>query len=117
MNSPAYGRQRGGATRPMTAGAGGPSGMMPGPGGFRRPSFAEPPATETADNKKNLQRTEFIVLFVWREPTPSDALLPQDEAPAEGAAEGGAASGGAPSGSAAPEAPPAPGRTTGKSGT
>jgi hypothetical protein len=96
--------------------SGGP-GMMSGAGGFRRPSFTEQPAAETTDNKKNLQRTEFIILFVWKEPTPSDALLPQDEAPAEGAAEGAASSGAAPTGSAAPEAPPTPGRVTGKSGT
>jgi type IV pilus assembly protein PilM len=116
MNSPVYGRQRGGATRPMVTSGGGP-GMMSGAGGFRRPSFTEQPAAETTDNKKNLQRTEFIILFVWKEPTPSDALLPQDEAPAEGAAEGAATSGAAPTGSAAPEAPPTPGRVTGKSGT
>jgi type IV pilus assembly protein PilM len=38
-----------------------------------------------ADGKKRrLTRTEFVILFVWREPTPSDQLLPED-APAAGA--------------------------------
>jgi hypothetical protein len=68
----------------------------------------EPAPTETTDNKKNLQRTEFIITFIWKEPTPSDALFPQDEAPAEGAAEGAAAGGAAPVGSAVPEAPEKP---------
>jgi type IV pilus assembly protein PilM len=35
-----------------------------------------------ADGKKpKLTRTEFVILFVWREPTPSDQLIPE-EAPA-----------------------------------
>src|SRR5262249_37326459 len=114
MMGPAYGaggRPPGGPPRPMSAGTGGPSGAtLPGFRGERR-SF-EPAAHEAADNKKNLQRTEVVVLFVWREPTQSDLLLPQDEAPAEGAAEGAAASGAAPTGSAAPEAP-APARGVG----
>lgn len=28
--------------------------------------------------KARLTRTEFVILFVWREPTPSDALLPEE---------------------------------------
>ena len=43
-----------------------------------------------ADGKRpRLTRTEFVILFVWREPTPSDLLIPE-EVPAVGA-EGGLA--------------------------
>jgi type IV pilus assembly protein PilM len=37
------------------------------------------PATEASAKRRNLTRTEFILLFIWKEPTPSDQLLPPGE--------------------------------------
>jgi hypothetical protein len=63
---------------------GGPS--APGPGGDGRPrggatSASAPGATgatggaaPASDGKALHTRTEFVILFVWIEPTPSDAL-------------------------------------------
>jgi hypothetical protein len=31
-----------------------------------------------AKTKARLTRTEFVILFIWREPTPSDQLLPEE---------------------------------------
>ncbi len=68
--------------------SGGPGGMgLPGGAGSRGGSN---PAPATVQHR----RTEFVILFIWTEPTPSDALR-------------NAAGGGAPSGSpAAPSRPP-----------
>ena len=84
--------------------------------GFRGDRSLDLAGSET-EGKKTLQRTEFIVLFVWKEPTPSDALLPQEggtestEAPADT----GGGGGGRPTGSAIPDLPPPPRVPGGKS--
>lgn len=43
------------------------------PAGLLRPPTGAPGAPDTK-NKSNLVRTEFIIMFIWREPTPSDQL-------------------------------------------
>jgi hypothetical protein len=53
------------------------AGNMPG----RQMGASNPATLPTQDSKvkKNRHvRTEFVVFFVWREPTPSDKLLPQE---------------------------------------
>ena len=85
---------------------------MPGMTGFERSNVAP----EGSKKKPNLTRTEFVILFCWREYTPSDELFKVEEAPAasaEGAggmmpsmpgappaAAGGPSAGGAPGGGA-----------------
>ena len=85
-----FGVLGGGATRPNTS-------AMPGSSRERPLDLADEP-----EGKKALKRTEFIITFVWKEPTPSDALLPQEASgeTAEGTTEGGG--GGSAGGSAAP---------------
>jgi hypothetical protein len=39
-----------------------------------------PQAATNADVKKGKPRYEFIVMFIWREPTPSDALMKSESA-------------------------------------
>ena len=58
----------------------------PGPGANRgmRPPSSPDPLAASSKGKARLSRTEFIIFFIWREPTPSDALMPDD-----GAAPGG----------------------------
>ena len=82
----------GGMTGPSMPGMGG-SGMMmpgmnrPGSGGAAMPTPDNPDGsggTSTDPNAKPkkvyLTRTEFIILFLWKEPTPSDTLLsPQED--------------------------------------
>jgi type IV pilus assembly protein PilM len=64
------------------SGRGGP-GMMPPDG---RSGGANQPSTR-ATNSFGHTRTEFIILFIWQEPTPSDQLRgPEEEAPAASAA-------------------------------
>jgi len=93
-----------------TGGMGGPGGRnMGGPGGSgRKPTLNVPgtgvpgtlsgnrggsPSTTTpADPQKAKKgshtRTEFVVLFIWREPRPSDRLLPKIPAGEQGATGG-----------------------------
>ncbi len=47
---------------------------MPG----RRPEGGFQLEKPDAKGKTRLTRTEFVILFIWREPTPSDLLLPED---------------------------------------
>jgi len=68
---------------------GGPSSRGPISSGFGQGRPLDTSASETADTKKTLLRTEFIILFVWKEPTPSDLLLPQEETTTETADAGG----------------------------
>jgi hypothetical protein len=63
--------------------------------------------TEAADGKKTLQRTEFVILFVWKEPTPSDP--PEEAAATETSSDSSAPSASGIGGSVVPEAP-TPGR-------
>jgi hypothetical protein len=70
----------------------GSRGPIGGPGQQR---LSGPSGTEETD-KKTLQRTEFIVLFCWREPTPSDKLLWGDEPTEGGDAAGTGEAGGSP---------------------
>jgi hypothetical protein len=110
----AYGSAMMGGSRRMPGmvggGPGGPGGIagMPGMAGGNRPSGAGLPALtpenpdgssgSTDPNVKGkkvyLTRTEFIILFLWKEPTPSDSLLSPQEMPAGGGygAYGGGAS-------------------------
>jgi hypothetical protein len=75
-----------------------------GEGGPDGPPGVPPGETEAKAKKSRVWRTEFIILFVWKEPTPSDALRSvTDEAPA--AAGGGGAMMPTP-----PPAAPAPAR-------
>ena len=59
---------------------GGDSPMSRG-GQSGRPDGIQMPRPE-GKAKARLTRTEFVILFVWREPTPSDLLLPEDTGPA-----------------------------------
>jgi hypothetical protein len=92
------------AWKPLTgSGGGGPGGIGPGDmanmsrgskfkGGFGvvsegsglsggAPSGTSTQAATNADLKKGKPRYEFIVMFIWREPTPSDALMKSEGAP------------------------------------
>ena len=51
-----------------------PPGMMPPGAG---PGTSGDPTAAIRD--PNIGRTEFIILFVWKEPTPSDALMSKPE--------------------------------------
>ncbi len=64
----------------MGGGDGGPGGMMTPPGGAAAGKPAQPG-----------NRTDFIVVFFWREPTPSDQYLPSpiEDAPAGGGGDAG----------------------------
>lgn len=103
---PAY--QMPGPPRIGSMGGPGPVGPM-GRGGImgRSPESA---GNETAEGKKSLQRTEFVILFVWKEPTPSDALVaPPEEAAGDNSSDSGSTpAGSGATGSAIPEAPPPP---------
>jgi hypothetical protein len=57
--------------------------------------------------KEGHQRTEFIILFIWQEPTPSDALRGIDDTSGTGGAAGGA---GGTGGSPPPAGQPSPPR-------
>lgn len=53
---------------------------MPGGGGFMRSPMPGGPGSETGEDAEKLKkarhiRTEFVILFIWREPTPSDKLM------------------------------------------
>jgi hypothetical protein len=76
----------GGGKNPMMAGRG-PMPAVPAAPGVGETAK---PAAETAAKGKH-KRTEFIILFVWNEPTPSDELMKLEE---EKAPEGGGALGG-----------------------
>jgi hypothetical protein len=75
------GGPRGGLPALPQGGSGnGPRGGLPGIGD----EPGQPMGQDTNIQRKKgvVYRTEFIILFIWKEPTPSDALLPPDEAPA-----------------------------------
>jgi type IV pilus assembly protein PilM len=107
---------------PAAGGSGSGSGGMriPSPGGGGSSPGSTPPGgmgvgesgSSEAAKRGNHDRTEFIVLFIWREPTPSDALMkPVEETPA-----GGGGLGGQPTPPTSPgqnPSPPAAGGTTG----
>ena len=101
------GTQTGSQTPPGVGGkAGGPGGVMPmgapggkmtpgpgGPGGGGtgswKPLTAETVTGTTAAPSKETtetphRRTEFVILFIWREPSPSEELLPKKKAPEGG---------------------------------
>ena len=77
--------------RGMEAGPGGPLGMTKFGRGMGRmnqmgrtgqPGASVPdqlPTDESKARKNRHVRTEFVVLFFWKEPTPSDALLPAEQ--------------------------------------
>jgi hypothetical protein len=88
----------GGATRPA--------------GGMGDTSDTTVPApAPTAAPPSRYKRTEFVILFIWREPTPSDTLLKAKPPPSEGV-DGGFGGMGGP----APPAPPAGGMGGGMGG-
>ena len=67
--------------------------MQPQP----RPGFpgeATAPKTEEPGTDKGLQRTEFVILFIWKEPTDSDNLRGLPDAGSGGASIGKPAIGG-----------------------
>lgn len=55
---------------------GGDGPMMPGGQGGRPDGIQL--SKPDAKTKARLTRTEFVILFIWREPTPSDQLLPEE---------------------------------------
>ena len=65
----------GGANRRSGAGAGGGRGIS----APSSPSSPDP-LTASSKGKARLSRTEFVIFFIWREPTPSDALMGGDAA-------------------------------------
>jgi type IV pilus assembly protein PilM len=78
-----------------------PGAGSPYPGGSRPPAGSGTPTTQpgegasgAAGNSKS-KRTEFVVIFVWQEPTPSDKFINREEggAPAAPAAPAGGAGG------------------------
>src|SRR5262249_56033879 len=73
----------GGLIGERDAAPGGPPGRVkfPGPMGEDRPVVAPDPASKTTLPAH--QRTEFILLFIWKEPTPSAPLRKEEEAPEE----------------------------------
>jgi type IV pilus assembly protein PilM len=96
-----------GPPRPGVMSSGPVMPMGRGPNIFAR--SAEPAGNETAEGKKALQRTEFVILFAWKEPTPSDQLLPQDEtATSDTSSDSGSATSGS-GATGSPVAPSAPG--------
>jgi hypothetical protein len=68
------------STRTDAAGEAGGGAMMGGslggsPQGSKLPGREDPLATKEKEKEKGgQQRTEFVILFIWQEPTPSDAL-------------------------------------------
>jgi type IV pilus assembly protein PilM len=96
----AGGRGSGGPTAPSLPGIGG------GGGSGTPPAGGKPPADEHKPGGQ-LTRTDFVVLFIWKENTPSDALRPTEVIKVE--ASGGGAGGpmgmsGGASGGASPPA-------------
>jgi type IV pilus assembly protein PilM len=73
--------------RPLSPsmGGGGGAGTGFGTSGSAMPSMGvysnQPGPKTTAPSSSNHQRTEFVVLFIWKEPTPSDALRGDDGLP------------------------------------
>jgi type IV pilus assembly protein PilM len=99
----------GGVAGPMlgASAGGGPRGGrgMANPMGGGMGDTNQPAATTTA--KGGSMRTEFVILFVWKEPTPSDALRGEDTAsPGTPAAPPPAASPPPAAGGAVPPPPP-----------
>jgi type IV pilus assembly protein PilM len=72
------------------------------PGGPPRGNPSAGPATQPSETpaKGGSMRTEFVILFIWQEPTPSDALRGEDGSAASTPA--------SPAPAPAPAAPPAP---------
>lgn len=115
----------GGGWMPLGSGGGGATsapgenrGMMGGAGGSFKPPVSGPPGGggEAAPNpaeatsKVKHARTEFVIVFVWREPTPSDDLLDKtEEAPPAAGGGGMPSSGGAPGGGGSAAPPPSGG--------
>jgi type IV pilus assembly protein PilM len=71
----------GGGIRPGMPPGRGPAGMPPGrgpaiPGGMP-PGGAQPAASPAEVNEAGPKRTEFVILLIWKEPTPSDGLRGQ----------------------------------------
>jgi hypothetical protein len=107
---PAPGAGAGAGLPPIPGGPGGPPGPV-GPAGPGGPGFGEgpgmpAPATPAAKGIKVKPRYEFVIIFAWKEPTPSDKLRPikKYEPPATTTAPSGP--GGLPGGGV-PAAPPA----------
>jgi hypothetical protein len=111
------GDSRGGMRMPgMTGGMGGMAGMRKGgsmgtgsrpndPGGIGGLDTGD----ASASKKSGLKRTEFVVIFVWKEPVPSDAIFKVDTPTGDAGGEqpGGAMPGMMP-GAGAPAAPGGP---------
>ena len=53
-------------------------GMGAGMGGSSRPDSN--PLKPDAKGKARLTRTEFVILFIWKEPTPYELILPEEVA-------------------------------------
>jgi type IV pilus assembly protein PilM len=70
-----------GSARPPALGTGAP--------GTGAPGGAATTGSGTPAKGTGLKRTEFIVLFCWKEPTPSDKLMPEPPPPETGGGAGG----------------------------
>jgi type IV pilus assembly protein PilM len=81
-------------TGPGVGVSGGAGTSLPGSVGGNKPA--------ASNDKKELHRTEFVILFFWREITPSDTLRPTTAAPEASAAAGAGGSGGMPGGMSGP---------------
>lgn len=67
------GGQVGGSFGGGPSGPGGPGGMPGGPG-FSGPGGSSGPGSSGSASKSPHERTEFVVFFIWKEPTPSDSM-------------------------------------------
>ncbi len=84
---PGFMRGQGGSGRSGSSGPIAPPGMpgFPGSPGSNPPAGKETTPTPSGPHK----RTEFVVIFIWREPTPSDKLLgPETAAPSSSGSSG-----------------------------
>src|SRR5260370_3123676 len=90
-----------GSSGGIASGRKGEAGGAPGSGRGR--GFGNPAATGTESTDKNAPtRTEFVIVFIWRESTPSDKLRGLDQPPTDASAAGT----GAVPGQQAPMQPP-----------
>jgi hypothetical protein len=96
----------GGPGMPGPAGPGGPGlpigGMIPGGLGMPPPMGPEVGGTTPPKGLKIKPRFEFIVVFVWKEPTPSDKLRKINKIQAQSTDTGGGKFGMGPSGPSSP---------------
>jgi type IV pilus assembly protein PilM len=81
-----------------------PAGRMPPTGSMTGPAGATQPNTPAATPEGGPLRTEFVILFIWKEPIPSDGL--RGQALAAGGGTGGPTAGAAPNTDTQPRSRP-----------